>query len=174
MQRYGSTTKRLTRVALMTAAALLLHLVEAMLPPLFPAAPGAKLGLSNLVTMMALVLLGYADAFAVLLIRCLLGSVFAGNVSSLMYALPAGIAAFGVQALLYALLWRVISLPTLGLIGAVVHNTVQVCVASLAVRTFLWGLLPFMAAAGAVAGVCMGLITWLTVKYLPPRVYKEV
>ena len=164
-------TKRITRIALFTAVALLLHLVESMLPPLMPFAPGAKLGLSNLATLTALVLLGPIDAFAVLLLRCLLGAVFGGNPAALLYSVPAGVLSLAAQILLYTFALRFVSLTGISLLGAAVHTVTQVVVASLTVHTNLAAMLPLMLAASLAAGLFVGLTAWLTVKYLPKRVY---
>lgn len=164
-------TKRITRVALFTTAALLLHLIESLLPPLLPFAPGAKMGLSNVVTLLALVLLSYTDAYLVLLLRCFLGSVFAGNVSSLMYSLPAGVISLTVQLLLYHFLYRFLSVMSISFAGAVVHNAVQVAVASLTVQTNLVLMLPFMLLASVIAGLFVGIVAFFVIKYLPKSVY---
>ena len=165
-------TKRITRIALFTAAALLLNLVESLLPPLLPYAPGAKIGLSNSVTLTALILLGYTDAYIVLLLRCLLGSIFGGNISALLYSVPAGVCSLSVQALLYRCVWRRVSVMGISFAGAVTHNAVQVAVASLTVRTNLFLMLPFMLGASIVAGLFVGITAFLTVKYLPKSVYR--
>ncbi len=164
-------TKRITRIALFTAAALLLNLVESMLPSLFPFAPGAKMGLSNLVTLVALVILGYADAYLILALRCLLGSIFAGNLSALLYSVPAGVSSLTVQILLYHFLFRFVSLMGISFAGALTHNAVQVGVASLTVHTNLAAMLPFMLLASIIAGVFVGITAFLVIKYLPKSVY---
>lgn len=164
-------TKRITRIALMTAVALLLNLVESMLPPMLPYAPGAKIGLGNLVTLVAFVLLGYADAYLILALRCLLASVFGGNVSALIYSVPAGFISLAVQILLYHFLFGFVSIMSISFAGATVHNAVQVAVASAVVKTNLMAMLPFMLAASIVAGLTVGITAFLIIKYLPKKVY---
>ncbi|MDE7395033.1 MAG: Gx transporter family protein [Clostridiales bacterium] len=158
-------------MALFTTAALLLHLVEALLPPLLPFAPGAKMGLSNVVTLLAMVLLSYTDAYLVLLLRCFLGSVFAGNVSSLLYSLPAGVISLTVQLLLYHFLYRFLSVMSISFAGAAVHNAVQVAVASFTVQTNLSLMLPFMLLASVIAGLFVGIVAFFVIKYLPKKFY---
>ena len=63
-------TSRMTKLALLTAVALILSLVESALPPLAPI-PGIKLGLANIITLTALYYMTPADAFIVLLMRIL-------------------------------------------------------------------------------------------------------
>ena len=76
------TTKQLTTMALLTAIALAIHVAEAQIPPLI-AIPGVKLGLANIVTVMALYFFGEKQAFTILILRCVLGSVFGGGISGL-------------------------------------------------------------------------------------------
>ena len=107
------SAKRIAYAALLTAIALVLHLLENALPPLLSFAPGAKMGLSNVVSLIALFLLGVPDAYVILIIRCLLGAVFGGNLWSLVYALPAGIISLTVQVLLVKLVLPKLSLTAM-------------------------------------------------------------
>ena len=59
-------TRRITYLGLFTAAALVLHVVESTLPPLLAFAPGAKMGLGNVVSLVAVFILGVADAYFIL------------------------------------------------------------------------------------------------------------
>lgn len=165
------TTKKITRIALFTTLALLLNLVESLLPPFLPYAPGAKIGLSNLVTLVALVLLGTWEAYLILALRCLLGGIFGGNLTALLYSVPAGLFSLTVQVLLYRFAFRFFSIMGISFLGAVVHNATQVAVASCMVRTNLMLMLPFMLLASVVAGLFVGIIAWLVIKYLPKKVY---
>ena len=76
---------RLTRLALLTAVALIMFVVEQQLPPLAPI-PGIKLGLANVVTLFALCALGPLPTGGILLARCFLGSLFAGSLSGLIFS----------------------------------------------------------------------------------------
>lgn len=165
------STKRITLTALYTAIALVLHLVESALPPLFAFAPGAKMGLSNIVSLIAVFTLGSVDAFVILVIRCVLGSLFGGNIFSLAYSLPAGAISLGVEIVLIKLLVPRVSIITVSFTGAVIHNGVQLLVASIIVQTNLVSLLPLMLFASVVAGITVGLTAYFTLKYLPERIY---
>ena len=68
-------------LALLVAMGVLLHRVEAVLP--LPS-PWIKLGLSNIMTLVALVFLGFRDALTVTVLRVILGSVLAGTFLSRM------------------------------------------------------------------------------------------
>ena len=96
-------TKTLARLSLFTALALIMTLVENALPPLFAIAPGAKLGLSNLISLVALFTDGIAGGFIVLIVRIILASVFGGNFFSLVYSIPAGLISYALQVILVKL-----------------------------------------------------------------------
>ncbi len=160
-------TRRLTTLALLTAAALVLSLVESMLPPLLPIAPGAKLGLSNI----APILLGVPDAFIVMTVKSLLGAALSGGLSGLMYSLPSGTASLAVEALMFYLLFGKTSLSMISLVGAVVFNAVQLCVACAVTGVDLLPLLPPLIAAGILAGAFTGLAAYYIIKKLPYTVY---
>lgn len=149
----------------------MLNLVESALPPFLPFAPGARIGLSNLVTLTAAVMLGYVDAYLILVLRCLLGSIFGGNVSALIYSVPAGAASLTVQILLYSFAFRFVSIMGISLLGAVTHNAVQVIVASIIVRTDLTLMLAPMLIASIIAGFIVGTAAFLLIKYLPRKIY---
>ena len=69
-------TRRLTRLALLTAIALTIFMVEAQIPSPI-AIPGVKLGLANIVTVWLMFTFGAKDAALVLCARIFLGAVFA-------------------------------------------------------------------------------------------------
>ena len=65
-------TKKLAFMALLTAMALTIFVIEAQIPAPVPI-PGVKLGLANIVTLVSLYLLGVRDTFAIVVLRCCLG-----------------------------------------------------------------------------------------------------
>ena len=159
-------TKRLTLLAFLTALSAVVSLIESMLPSV-PLAPGAKLGLGNVAPLFALILLGTGDAFAVMLLKCLLGAAITGNVSALMYSIPAGLVSLAVEVALYKLLIGKLSLAGISMVGAVVFNAVQLGVACLVTGTNLLTLLPPLTLAGVLAGGFTGLLTLYVIKRLP-------
>ena len=95
------TTRELTLCAVLTAMALALSYLESFFPlSLAIPIPGIKLGLANIVTLFALYALGPGQALMILLARCLLGAVFAGNMSALIFSVLGGVTAMVVMILL--------------------------------------------------------------------------
>ena len=95
--------KKLTVMALLCAIALTIFMVEAQIPALVPL-PGIKMGLSNIVTVFAVFVMGPAEAAAILFARIFLGAVFAGNFSTIFYSAAGGLCAIGVTILLRKIL----------------------------------------------------------------------
>ena len=82
------STRQLALCAVLTALALGLSTLENLFPvTLVIPLPGVKLGLANIVTVFALYQLGPLPALCILAARCLLGSLFAGNASALLFSL---------------------------------------------------------------------------------------
>ena len=81
------STRQLALCAVLTALALGLSTLENLFPvTLLIPLPGVKLGLANIVTVFALYQLGALPALAILTARCLLGSLFAGNASAMLFS----------------------------------------------------------------------------------------
>ena len=70
--------RRLTVCSLLTAVALTIFVLEAQIPLPLPV-PGLKLGLSNVVTVFALAVLGWKEALAIVLLRIVLGNLLIGQ-----------------------------------------------------------------------------------------------
>lgn len=151
-----NVTKKIALSGLFLALALIVSLLESLLPPIVPALPYAKLGLGNVVLLMCFVLVGVREGYCVLLLRCLLAAVFAGNFSSLMWSVPASLAAYTAMYLLYKT--RFFSTVALSAVGGMVHNAVQMAVGVGVAGSAVAAYLPYMLVAGGVAGVATGIV----------------
>ena len=164
-------TKKLTTMALLTAIALTIFMVEAQIPAFIPL-PGVKLGLANIVTVFAVFALGPKEAACILFARIFLGAVFAGNFSTIFYSAAGGVCAIAVTIGLRKILKKN-QLWVAGSLGAVAHSIGQVAVAILLTGTpSLIVYLPALVAISIVTGFCTGYaaqflvnrgnITWTT------------
>ena len=119
-------TRELTLCAVLAALALALSYMESFFPlALIVPLPGVKLGLANIVTLYALYAIGFPSALAILLVRCTLGALFAGNASALLFSLLGGLSALFVMALLSKS--KKLSIFGVSIAGAAAHNCGQVC-----------------------------------------------
>ena len=149
-------TGKLTNMALLCAVALIIHILESMLPELVPI-PGVKLGLANIVTVFAVFTLGPGQAAGILAGRIFLGSIFAGNFSSILYSAAGGLLAILITIALRAVLQKK-QIWIAGCLGAVMHSIGQICVAVLVGGTWTVLLyLPVMIVCSIAAGLFTGL-----------------
>lgn len=89
-------TKKLTISALLVALAMILSYVEVLIPFNF-GIPGIKLGLANLVVVVALYLLNARQALMISVVRILLVSFTFGNMAALLYSITGGLLSFAVM-----------------------------------------------------------------------------
>lgn len=155
------TTKKLALAAVLTALALGLSTLENLFPvSLLVPLPGIKLGLANIVTVFALYRLGAPFALAILVARCLLGAMFAGNVSALLFSLMGGVLAMLVMILLRRA--KRLSVYGVSIAGAAAHNIGQICAAMLVLGgTAVLGYLPALLGVSLVTGALTGFVTSL-------------
>ena len=148
-------TKRITVLACLLGLSLILFTVEAQLPPPIPL-PGVKLGLANIVVLVTMVLYGKKDAFTILLLRILLGSIITGSGLAFFYSLSGGVFCFLLMSLCYpkgsTRLWAVSA------VGAMGHHIGQLVMATLVLKSIsVLIYLPVLIAAGIVTGVFTGI-----------------
>ena len=153
--------KQLTLMALLCAIALTIFLVEAQIPSPVPL-PGVKLGLSNIVTVFAVFVLGPGKAAAILFARIFLGAVFAGNFSSIAYSAAGGALAILVTIALRKGLKQE-QIWVAGCLGAMAHSVGQMAMAVLitgtpAIAVYLPALLACSIIAGLFTGLCAQLL----------------
>ena len=148
-------TKKLALMAVLTAIALTIFMLEAQLPAPVPI-PGVKLGLANIVTLTAMLILGRREAGAILAARIIMGAVFAGNPSAMLYSAAGGVLAYAAMCLLVGVvpekrLWAVSA------VSAVAHNMGQLLACVLVVKTpgvFIYA--PALLVSGVITGVFTG------------------
>ena len=156
--------KKMTLLALLSAIALTIFMVEAQIPALVPI-PGVKLGLANIVTVFAVFALGAKEGVIVLFIRIFLGAVFAGNFSTILYSASGGALAILVTIGLRKIL-KENQLWAAGCLGSIAHSVGQMIAAIAITRTA--GLLVYLPVM-IVISIFTGLFTGLCAQYLVKR-----
>lgn len=160
--------KRITRAAVLAGLALIIFIIELQIPHLVPI-PGIKLGLANIVTVVSMFLLGPVDTAGILLVRILLGSIFAGQTLSLLYSLAGGLLCYLVMLLLRKILTEK-QIWVCSVLGAIAHNLGQIAVAILVTRTpALLSYLPILLVSAIITGLFTGLCAQFTVNRLKSR-----
>lgn len=125
-------TRRLARVSLLCACALVLSYLETMIP-LPVAVPGIKLGLANVAVVVALYTLDVRSAGAVALVKVLASGFLFGSPMMLAYSLGGTVLAFVGMVALAAV--PGVGLVPVSMLAAVLHNVGQLGVAAMALQT---------------------------------------
>lgn len=156
-------TKKMVLLSIFISQALILHFIERMIPVNF-AMPGAKLGLANIISVAILYLWGSREAFAVLIIRCVMGSLmFGGGVMSFMYSISGGIFSLISMIALKIVFEEYLSEIGISVSGALFHNIGQILMAvfligDIRISLYLPALLTASLGTGIFVGICSRVI----------------
>lgn len=162
-------TKKLMFMSLMVAYSLILYIIEAMLPGLYFIAPGAKLGLSNIVSLVLLYTSSFNTALLVLMVRILLSSFFGASFSMFFYSMAGGLFSIFAMALVKKL--RLPSVTEIGVsvVGSISFNIGQLTVAALMIHNIsVFVYLPILLYVSIATGIFVGY----SAKFLVQKINK--
>ena len=161
---------KMVYMGLLVSMALVLSLIERMLPIPF-IAPGAKLGLANLIIVISVYTLdSYKDSFIILILKILLSPILGGSISSLLYSISGGVLSFIVTILVKQLGKRYVSVIGVSTSAAVFHNVGQLFAASIIFKNFnIFLYLPILSISGIGTGIFIGL----SANYILNHFYKS-
>ena len=163
---------RVTRLALLTAIALTIFMVEAQLPEL-SAIPGIKLGLANLVSVVGLYTIGIVGTILTALVRIVLVGFTFGNAFSMFYGLAGGIVSMAVMIGAKKTGW--FSSVGVSILGGIFHNAGQLTVAAYVTRTAgVFAYFPMLLAAGVVTGAVIGMLGGWIIERIEPFVRQNI
>ena len=162
---YALRTKKLALSAILAALAMILSYVEAMVPMPVPI-PGIKLGLANLVILLAIYRLGFKYALAINCIRIFVTGLLFTGVFGILYSLAGGLLSLLVMYLLYRT--GIFSMVGVSMAGGVAHNLGQLLTACLIMSNIrLMSYFAVLLFAGMGIGILMGIVAWLVCQRLP-------
>ena len=149
----------MVQMALMISAASALFAVESFIPVPFPF---LRLGLANIMTLLALNWWGLKEALVVLIIRVVLGSLLAGKLlnPAFVLALSGGLVAVFVMRVAFILKGKFLSFIGISLLGTLFKNITQLLIVSfLFVKSvLLLSLLPFFLLSTLISGMLVGIL----------------
>ena len=155
-------SNRVALYGLLIALAFVLSYIETLFP-VYLGARGVKLGLANLVTVIALYGLGIREAFAINLVRVILTGFTFGNMASILFGLAGAVLSLLLMALCKQ--FQLLDMTGISILGGVAHNIGQFLVAAFVTKTFgVFSYLPVLLIAGTVAGALIGLLGGLILK----------
>ena len=163
-------TKRLSMAALLAALALIFSYVEAMVPS--PVAmPGVKLGVANLVILIALYQLDFKYAFSINLVRIVVSGLLFSGVFGILYSLAGGMLSLVIMWALKKT--NLFSIVGVSMAGGVAHNIGQILVASAVVSDLkMFAYLPILMFSGIISGILIGFLCHYVMLALKMDKYK--
>ena len=159
-----SKSQVVSQVALMASLALIFSYVEAIIP-YNPGIPGIKLGIANIVTVIALYKFGWKDAAAVSVIRIVVAGLLFNGLFGMLYSLACALVSFVGMVLLKRT--RLFSTIGVSMAGGVLHNLGQLLVAAALIedlRIFFY--FPVLLFSGLASGIAIGIAATLILNRL--------
>ena len=168
----SSRTYQLASYGILIALAFILSWLETLLPnPLEGMVPGIKLGLANLVVIVALYRVSIPASITISLIRVLLVSFTFGNLSMFFYSLAG--AALSLIMMLSLKHLKCFSSTGVSIAGGLSHNLGQIIVAMLVLGSSLFYYLPYLLLGGCISGLFIGLLASLVLRHLPKNLSQK-
>ncbi|MBQ4090268.1 MAG: Gx transporter family protein [Clostridia bacterium] len=156
-------TKKMLQCAILLSLALVLSYFERFIPlQMLVPLPGVKLGLANIVTLSAMYIMGAKYAYAILVLRCLMGAMFGGGITSLSFSMTGGLMALTVMLL--SARAPIFSVYGVSILGAAAHNIGQICAAMVLMDSiYIAAYLPYLLIVAlftgfATGGACAGVL----------------
>lgn len=154
-----SSIKRIVYISVLIAIGVVLNLIEP--PQIYPFIPGAKLGLANLSTLLAMMLFGAKYGIIVAAIRTIVASIFRGSINWISFGTSffGGISAAIVMAILFLFSKNRISIKGISTVGGITNNIVQVIFVYIVTKNtlFLYYVF-FLIPIGGLAGFLIGVL----------------
>ena len=157
--RSGKYIRQITTMGMLVALAMVLGFVETLIP-INLGIPGMKLGLANIVVVIALFLFDIKTAVVVSILRIILIAMTFGNMSMMFYSIAG--ASLSLLSMIAISKIKSFSLISVSIVGGIMHNVGQIICAAFVVRTNgVFTYLPVLIIAGLVSGALIGIVAGL-------------
>ena len=167
--RASSVAGRISLCAMLAVVSLLFSYVEVILPFQSPV-PGIKLGLANLVVLVALFRLDAKEAFVISLLRVLLAGILFAGAYSMLYSLAGSVLSFAGMLLLKKS--GLFSMIGVSMAGGVLHNLGQILVAAVMISgTAIFYYLPVLTLSGMLCGIIVGIGAHILIRRIPEKLF---
>lgn len=158
-------SKKIAVLGVLTGVTLVLSYLEAILPPIYAAVPGIKVGLPNIVIILILYKFSAREAAVISFLRVVLVALLFGNAMTLAYSLVGAVLSLLVMALMKKA--DFFSPVGVSILGGVFHNIGQILVAIVLLNSTLIGYyMIILTITGTLAGVFVGLTGSILLKRL--------
>ena len=163
--------KKTALLGMLVALAFVLSYIETLIPVNL-GIPGAKLGLANLVVMVALYTLGTKEAFGLSMVRILLTGLTFSSMAAMLYSFAGGLLSFAVMTLMKKT--KKLSVTGVSVLGGIAHNAGQIFVAMwmLDTATLIY-YLPVLAITGVASGMVIGLLAVMVIRRISGAINRD-
>lgn len=160
-------TRELVLLSLFVALAVVLRGLEGLIPsPL----PWVRIGLANIMTLLAILLFGLKAGFLLTTLRVLIASLLFGTFLSptFLISLSAGLCSTGVMGATHLVFRKAFSPVGLSVLGGFIHNLAQLITAYLLIVKHLeiFYLFPILAIIGIISGFFNGWVVAFLYDYM--------
>ncbi len=153
-------------LSILVSIGLALSVLESAIP-LPIAMPGARLGLSNMVVLVTIIIFGFKEGITVSMLKSIVLVLVTGSISSFIYSFSGAILSCMVMYIAYRFFSNIFSLMGVSILGALSHVTAQITVASLMMNNAkIYTYLPFLMLTSIFTGYFVGLSSTYIVKNL--------
>lgn len=153
-----SRLQKIIFISLLVAQGVVIGLIENMIPYPFAFAPGAKLGLANLITIIALFTMPKRDSFLLIWLRLILTTLLGGTVSTFLYSMSGSLLSYFGMLLVKQLGPKRVSIIGISAAGGFLHNVGQLVTASWIAQSWSVMLyLPVLTFFGILSGIAIGI-----------------
>ncbi|GAE86833.1 Gx transporter family protein [Acetivibrio straminisolvens] len=155
-----NNVKKTVLLGLFVSQALILSLIESWISIPTPV-PGVKLGLANIITVIAIIFFGFREAVSVVIVRCVLSSIFGGGGWMLfLFSVTGGVLSAVVMSVLFKSGNNKFSITGISIAGAISHNIGQILIAALLMKDLAVAVvLPVLLISGCIMGFFVGLVS---------------
>lgn len=151
-------TQKMIYISLLSAQAVILGLAERSIPFPFAFAPGAKLGIANLIVIVAIFTLPLKDSFKVVWMRLLMTTLLGGTLSTFLYSTAGALLSYIGMLLVKGICRDKVTIIGISATGGILHNLGQLIVASTIAQTWTTLLyLPVLSFMGILSGIAIGI-----------------
>jgi heptaprenyl diphosphate synthase len=157
-------TRRLATSAILASLGLIFSYIEAIIPFSF-GIPGVKLGIANLVVIIALYTLGTSYALSINVIRILVAGLLFNGLFGAIYSLAGALLSFLIMVLLKKT--KLFSIVGVSMAGGVIHNLGQLLIAAAIISNLkIFFYFPILLFSGMVTGILIGIIAYFILRRL--------
>lgn len=157
--------KKITRLSMLLALAIVLNLIESIVPIFNGMIPGLKLGLANTITLVVLYIYSFKDALSLSVLRVLLVGILRTGLFSITFFFSLGGSILSILSM-YIMKKTKLSIVGVSIIGSIFHSIGQIIIAILILNNnAMIYYLPWLLVFSIPTGIVTGLISKELVKY---------